>query len=312
MDMTKIYTDADFADAIVPEGQVLIFNALDSAGKAVTRYKDESGNFGTMSGSAVIGSSMTFYKCASVDRSAYTWTGYKAVLSEGVYTFEESETSGLVYGTAYTPSPGNIYNADAAIRVLSLWTGGVTQIGLVNYWPLDAQATGMTLGDESPEFGVEKMGIKSMFAANNMRFVTIRLSEVLNAFTLSIWYYPYENDRDGCVVSFGNEVGIFRHNGSDRFSINFGDQSTESGANKWTHLALTFDNGTAVMFMDGVQMLSSSGLSVPASAKLGIGTKANDNSWYRTSGYFAHLRLYDRVLSNDEVATLASEFVPTA
>jgi hypothetical protein len=49
MDLQKIYTDSDFSSAIVPDGQLLLFNAIED-GKPVTRYKDSNGNFGTLSG----------------------------------------------------------------------------------------------------------------------------------------------------------------------------------------------------------------------------------------------------------------------
>lgn len=49
MDLQKIYTDSDFSSAIVPDGQLLLFNALED-GKPVTRYKDSNGNFATLSG----------------------------------------------------------------------------------------------------------------------------------------------------------------------------------------------------------------------------------------------------------------------
>ena len=51
MELTKIYTDNDFKNAVVPAGQLLTFAALDSNGKVITRYKDSTGNFGTLSGS---------------------------------------------------------------------------------------------------------------------------------------------------------------------------------------------------------------------------------------------------------------------
>ena len=114
MDMTKIHTDNDFSNAVVPEGQVLIFTGMEN-GKAVTRYKDSSGNFGTIAGNgdnSGNSSSMAFYKCASVDTMAKTWTGYKALLTGGVYSFEGPVTTGLTYGTAYTPSVGKIYSTD--------------------------------------------------------------------------------------------------------------------------------------------------------------------------------------------------------
>ena len=57
MEVVKIYEDSDFSSAVIPEGTILIFNTL-SDNKIVTRYKDSSGNYGTISGSASGGSSV--------------------------------------------------------------------------------------------------------------------------------------------------------------------------------------------------------------------------------------------------------------
>lgn len=57
-----------------------------------------------------------YYKCASVDTVNKTWTGYKAVLSGSVYTFESTATSGLTYTT--TPLVGNIYNSTGGDPVM--------------------------------------------------------------------------------------------------------------------------------------------------------------------------------------------------
>ena len=56
MDLQKIYNDNDFENAVVPEGQILVFNSIED-GKVVTRYKDSSGNFGTISGTGGSGGS---------------------------------------------------------------------------------------------------------------------------------------------------------------------------------------------------------------------------------------------------------------
>lgn len=45
MNLLTLHTDSDFANAIVPEGELLIFYALVN-GKVVKRYKDSNGNFG--------------------------------------------------------------------------------------------------------------------------------------------------------------------------------------------------------------------------------------------------------------------------
>lgn len=67
MELQKIYTDADFSSAIVPDGQLLLFNAIED-GKPVTRYKDSNGNFGKLSGGGGEsgGGSADFYQCAEV------------------------------------------------------------------------------------------------------------------------------------------------------------------------------------------------------------------------------------------------------
>ena len=63
-----------------------------------------------------------YYKCASVDTVNKTWTGYKAVLTDGVYTFESTATTGLTYGAAYAPMVGIIYSTDCTVRC-NLYTG---------------------------------------------------------------------------------------------------------------------------------------------------------------------------------------------
>ena len=70
------------------------------------------------------GTSAEYYKCASVDTSAKTWSGYKAVFDStaGTWSFEDTVTEGLTY-TSVTPVVGRIYSADALVIVTSLWEG---------------------------------------------------------------------------------------------------------------------------------------------------------------------------------------------
>ena len=48
MDVVKLYKDSDFANAVVPEGTLLVFFSVNDSGKVVRRYKDSNGNFGDM------------------------------------------------------------------------------------------------------------------------------------------------------------------------------------------------------------------------------------------------------------------------
>lgn len=224
MDLTKIYADSDFANAVVPAGQILVFTGLEN-GKPVTRYKDSSGNFGTLSGNdggsdVTLGQvvadgkfqplafngteasnsgnpeaveayygfngvlpvpesgggsgGMDFYKCASVDTVAKTWMGYLAVLGDdGIYTFEETATTELNYGTAFTPVADRIYNTDATVRIDALWAGAVAYPYLRFY--VDAvrggsqiQAAEFVLFDSNDnEMYVSTLGILEVTADEN-------------------------------------------------------------------------------------------------------------------------------------------------
>lgn len=72
--------------------------------------------FAESSGSG--GTSAEYYKCASVDTSAKTWSGYKAVFDStaGTWSFSDTVTEGLSY-IGITPVVGKIYSADTTIQV---------------------------------------------------------------------------------------------------------------------------------------------------------------------------------------------------
>ena len=64
------------------------------------------------------GTSAEYYKCASVDTEAKTWSGYKAVFDStaGTWSFSDTVTEGLSY-IGITPVVGKIYSADTTIQV---------------------------------------------------------------------------------------------------------------------------------------------------------------------------------------------------
>ena len=59
---------------------------------------------------------MNFYKCASVDTSNSEWSGYRATLNDGIYSFASTVTSGLSF-TTITPVVNAIYTEDALCKV---------------------------------------------------------------------------------------------------------------------------------------------------------------------------------------------------
>ena len=64
-----------------------------------------------------------FYRCASINTETHKWTGYKAVLSNGRYSFEQNVTENLPYGDGFTPVVNEIYDKFALIHVADLYTG---------------------------------------------------------------------------------------------------------------------------------------------------------------------------------------------
>ena len=73
------------------------------------------------------GGGAEFYKCASVNTSAKTWTGYKAVLTDGVYSFEETVTEGLSYSENF-PLPAQAYTSDLSVTVKELQSKDIVDI----------------------------------------------------------------------------------------------------------------------------------------------------------------------------------------
>lgn len=59
---------------------------------------------------------MEYYKCASMDTEAKTWSGCKAVLGENGYSFEDAVTTGLDI-KGFTPVVDSIYSADTTVKI---------------------------------------------------------------------------------------------------------------------------------------------------------------------------------------------------
>ncbi len=113
----------NFANSVVKEGAVLLFS--EDGETLVAKHPDST--FSEIGSGSSGGTSAVYYKCASVDTEAKTWSGYKAVFDStaGTWSFESDVTEGLAY-TSVTPIVGGIYSADALVIVSLLYTGTPT------------------------------------------------------------------------------------------------------------------------------------------------------------------------------------------
>ena len=114
-------------------------------------------------------------------------------------------------------------------------------------------------------------------------------------------------------------------NNSGNFGVNWYGTSTALAsaainANTWYHLVVTFENTTVKGYINGVLVNTATYASATTDsandmlsiaqrntgATSGIGNRAQC-----TNGYLTHVRLYNYVLSQDEITVLSQELTPT-
>ena len=266
----------------------------------------------------VSGRGMNFYKCATVDTVNETWTGYKAVLTNGVYSYESTATTGLTYSIV-TPTVGLVYTDGALIRA-SLYEGMPPANGLVFYAPLSSVSataeTGQTLNITGTVTYQTHNGVQCGYF-NGASVINGNDSVIsgANPFSISVWCKA--RSAGGFVYCFGTLNGV---NSAPFFGIASGvygfsfcyNDDRDPGItydSNWHNFIVVFDGTDAVTYKDGVQVRSYNF----GTANVGAGFTVGDTSWSggKWNGYIAALRVYNRTLTQNEIATLASEFTPT-
>lgn len=270
----------------------------------------------------VYGNSGYFYKCASVDTASQTWTGYRALLTNGVYSFMPTVTTGLTYSVV-TPVVGNVY-ADGALVEAKLWSGIPTD-GLIRYAPMSAAASDDDLGyglqvGGSPSFAVDSgIGCAEMTDS----FIGYQNAPTdLSAYTLSIWMKRLTG---GAFITFsggsygpgGNEIWI-NYNDTGLISISNGAAEdadiiiTDTTYTGWQHIAVVWTGSAFRLYIDGSQYGSDTQTEYYTSwsTLYPYINSLQRATFVKGTGKYAAFRLYDRVLSAFEIAALAAEFTP--
>lgn len=142
---------------------------------------------GSLSG----GTSAEYYKCASVDTEAKTWSGYKAVFDSGAgtWSFEDTVTEGLTY-TSVTPIVGGIYSADALAIVSFLYTGT----------PTLTSPTGMT-SESSDEWEISASGnYNGYYPWKAFDGITDPMTNCWTGNSGSSWWIQWQNKQKQVLV----------------------------------------------------------------------------------------------------------------
>ena len=274
-------------------------------------------------GNIKITSGTGFYKCSSVDNTNKTWTGYKAVLNDGAYSFEGTATTGMTYGNGLTPVVDGIYDSEALVYVNRLWLGAAAvNEGLVIHAPLqymtETTETGqaMTYPVDYCTFGNVSGVACVTLSGSSKHSVKIDSSGIVintNPMTLACWvhytqnqfedYFGWPEWNDYNLIIGRNSGGYLFVDGGYNWGVHNADARVTD--NKWHHLCLTWDGEAMehILYLDGQQVMSQSEKKGPL-AGAGTATYMYIHSAQETS--YADFRLYNRTLAPEEVALLAA------
>ena len=311
----------NFSNSVVKSGSVLLFS--EDGENLVAKLPD--GSF-----TEIGGGSGEYYKCASVDTSAKTWTGYKAVLNGGVYTFENTVTQGLVY-TSITPVIGNIYSANALAKIAMLYEGLPTD-GLVFYAPLrenkTTAETGQVLSYENYQSAEIIDGVPCL------SFNETKITSESDDFALgttgaaSVWFYWNGNIDVHEYAPTIFQIGQYQTGGAQagrclQLTINDGITVGNWGTNwiyslplsqnKWHHAAVNFQGRNLTVFLDGELIYDSL---FPNYASFNVTQNFLTVGFFRDRnfdagfvyGYISSIRFYNRNLEESEILALYNEF----
>lgn len=271
-------------------------------------------------------SAMDFYKCASVDTENKMWTGYKAVLADGAYSFATSATSGLTYGTGYTPIIGSIYDALVTIEAKRL-VDGTPQDGIVLDMPLKENMVALTGQSVSQSGGVsfgtvDGINCMTLSGSGYLLADASKLPSGNAPWSLSLWMRnigSFGSNGDAHAVAYGNgspsqAVFVGLHNDGTIYTSIHSTvdlNSNENTIDSWHHTVVTFSGSTLQLWVDGVKCgegEASATNIVPNTFKIGGHMSAGG---FEFNGSIASVRMYDRVLTQEEIQLLASKLTPT-
>lgn len=267
----------------------------------------------------------TYYKCASVSET--TWDGYALVLgADGYYTISETLTTGLAYGIGYTPKVDGVYNANATISVGKYnKLVVIPEEGLLFHLPLTDDLNSVVGNSVSVIAGTPTVTTYKGLACTRFAKGGDRLQgsgeglpSGASARSVSFWMNSQNTGRDGYMFAYGKAssnqyFGASNYYTAVRFAANSNSNPLQCPitADVWTHIVGTYDGANLSIYANGVLF----GTKPFPTASLNTANDYIDvggNGSYNFDGYLAGCRIYDRVLTEDEIVALSEEFTPTA
>ena len=120
---------------------------------------------------------------------------------------------------------------------------------------------------------------------------------------------PNDSTGNGWRVLFRNNGDIWYSIGSLANNYSYCRASAAYTTNTWVHVACTFESGTAKIYVDGILKDTDTGITQTinnTASDLCVGHIKEESPIYTFDGLLDEVRLYDKVLSDTEIANLAS------
>lgn len=265
---------------------------------------------------------MDFYKCASVNTSDSTWSGYKAVITDGMITgYVTSVTSGLTY-MGIIPLIGRIYTEDAKIEITNdIPRNPVFYLSLASQKNIAETGQSLDVRDNINFSTVDGVPC-GYFNGNSKIFVQNILSPGVQSISFSFWAKaPSPSSNYVCQIYLGDTertyyrcFGCFYYGSTGIDFSAAADELQDTNIithSNWNNIILMHDalTNTSSVYINGTLALTKTRSVDLKTDLLSIGTTTASTDSFQ--GYISSVRIYNRTLSEMEISALASEFTPT-
>lgn len=242
-----------------------------------------------------------------------TWDGYKAVLTDGVYTFEETLTGGLTYSDV-KPQKYGIYNGDVTQKLDWFNDGSVWSRDLVFYAPLttdlDYAETGQALNRKGTELATVDGVACAYFDGNS--YMTPDVTDLMQgqgAFTVVMDICPTEAGYSTALHFSGRHFGYINNNPTRLSTGGLASATQEIDLNQWmTVMQSRDDNGNYIVFVG--EVVKSYATKTDATAiymyDFAIGSTSRTSASEAYRGYIRNVRVYKRGFTYDELRSYAN------